>query len=102
MTCIEDPECCEAERHAISALDSIPHSCHDNPEEMMMSTATIPSYTQEIARATPACFLFVLDQSFSMTEPLAGSGPRKCDALADAINAWLNNMIIKASGSEGI
>jgi len=69
-----------------------------------MSTATIAPYSQEISRARPACFLFVLDQSGSMEEPLGGTDPpqRKCDALIEATNGWLNNMIIKASGSEGV
>jgi hypothetical protein len=69
-----------------------------------MSVATVPLYTQEISRAQPACFLFLLDQSGSMEEPLGGTDPpqRKCDALVDAINGWLNNMIIRASGSDGI
>ena len=59
-------------------------------------------YTQEIARATPAFFLFLLDQSFSMEEPLGGAEIRKCDALVDTINGWINNMIIRASADGGI
>lgn len=59
-------------------------------------------YTQEIARATPACFLFLLDQSLSMEELIAGNGPPKCKQLADAINFWINAMIIKATGDAGI
>ncbi len=59
-------------------------------------------YSQEISRETPACFLFLLDQSFSMEEPLGGSDVRKCDQLANVINGWLQNMIIKASGTSGV
>lgn len=59
-------------------------------------------YSQEISRSTPACFLFLLDQSFSMDEPLGGSNVRKCDQLADVMNSWLQNMIIKASGESGV
>lgn len=59
-------------------------------------------YTQQISRATPACFLFLLDHSQSMEEPIGGSGERKCDALATALNAWLNNMIFACSRSEGV
>ena len=40
-----------------------------------MSTVSLPPYTQEISRATTACFLFLLDQSLSMEEPIGGSGP---------------------------
>lgn len=59
-------------------------------------------YTQQISRATPACVLFLLDHSQSMEEPLGGSGERKCDALAMALNAWLNNMIFQCSRSDGV
>ena len=59
-------------------------------------------YTQEISRQNKACFLFLLDQSFSMEEPLGNSPNRKCDELVTAINGWLQNMAIRASGDEGI
>ncbi len=59
-------------------------------------------YTQEISRQNKACFLFLLDQSFSMEEPLSSSSNRKCDELVTAINGWLQNMAIRASGDEGI
>ena len=59
-------------------------------------------YTQSISRQNKACFLFLLDQSFSMEEPLGNSPNRKCDELAAAINGWLQNMAIRASGDEGI
>jgi hypothetical protein len=59
-------------------------------------------YTQEISRQNKACFLFLLDQSFSMQEPLGNSANRKCDELVAAINNWLHNMAIRASGDEGI
>lgn len=60
------------------------------------------AYSQEISRQNKACFLFLLDQSFSMEEPLGGSNRRKCDELASAINGWLQNMAIRASGDAGI
>lgn len=59
-------------------------------------------YTQEISRDRKACFLFLLDQSFSMEEPLGNSTRRKCDELVTAVNAWLHNMSIRASGDTGI
>ncbi|HUT09691.1 MAG TPA: vWA domain-containing protein [Thermoguttaceae bacterium] len=59
-------------------------------------------YSQEISRQNKACFLFLLDQSFSMEEPLGNSPNRKCDELITAINGWLQNMAIRASGDEGI
>ncbi len=65
-------------------------------------TTTKEPYTQEISRATPACFLFLIDQSLSMEERIAGDGPPKCEQLASAINYWINAMIIKATGDAGI
>ncbi len=63
---------------------------------------SVQPYSQEISRQNKACFLFLLDQSFSMEEPLGNSPNRKCDELAAAINGWLQNMAIRASGDEGI
>ncbi len=59
-------------------------------------------YTQEISRQNKACFLFLLDRSYSMVEPLGDSLNRKCDELATALNGWLQNMTIRATGGEGI
>jgi hypothetical protein len=62
---------------------------------------TLP-YQREISRDNKGCILFLLDQSYSMVEPLGGSPRRKCDELAKAVNAWLYNMSIRSSGDEGI
>jgi hypothetical protein len=59
-------------------------------------------YSQEVNRQNKACFLFLLDQSFSMEEPLGDSSRRKCDELVTAINGWLQNMAIRATGDSGI
>jgi hypothetical protein len=37
-----------------------------------------------------------------MEEPLGNSSNRKCDELSKAINAWLQNMTIRAGGEHGI
>jgi len=58
------------------------------------------AYQQAISREFKALFIFLLDQSMSMEEPLAG-GERKCDELATAVNAWLQNMVIACSKAEG-
>jgi hypothetical protein len=60
------------------------------------------TYSREISRDNKACILFLLDQSYSMVEPLGQSNKRKCDELAAAVNGWLLNMAIRASGDEGI
>ena len=61
-------------------------------------------YTAEISRANPSAFVFLIDQSGSMAEPIAGSaeGKRKCDSVADAINRLLHNLIIKCARGEGV
>lgn len=59
-------------------------------------------YEREISRERKGCFLFLLDQSYSMEEPLSNSTHRKCDELSKAINKWLQNMTIRASGDSGI
>jgi hypothetical protein len=58
------------------------------------------AYSQEISRQNKALFIFLLDQSYSMEDPLAG-GDRKIDQLALAMNAWLQNMVIACSKAEG-
>lgn len=60
-------------------------------------------YTAEISRLNPSCFVFLIDQSGSMVEPIAGSdNRRKCDSVADAINRLLHNLIIKCARGEGV
>ncbi|MDP6445050.1 MAG: VWA domain-containing protein [Pirellulaceae bacterium] len=59
-------------------------------------------YSREISRDHKGCVLFLLDQSYSMVEPLGGSQKRKCDELVFAVNGWLHNMAIRASGDVGI
>lgn len=61
-------------------------------------------YSAEISRTNPSCFLFLIDQSGSMVDPIAGSaeGKRKCDSVADAINRLLHNLIIKCARGEGV
>lgn len=61
-------------------------------------------YTAEISRANPSCFVFLIDQSGSMADPI-GSGEtnlKKSDGVADAINRMLQNLVIKCAKEEGI
>ncbi|HZO89374.1 MAG TPA: vWA domain-containing protein [Chthonomonadaceae bacterium] len=72
-------------------------------------------YTAEISRANPSCFLFLIDQSGSMEDPIpssagaasegpSASGPTrtKAEGVADAINRLLQNLVIKCAKSEGV
>jgi len=62
------------------------------------------SYSAEISRVNPSCFLFLIDQSGSMEDPFGGgeSARKKADAVADAINKLLQNLVIKCAKSEGV
>ncbi len=60
-------------------------------------------YTAEINRTNPSCFLFLVDQSASMSTPFGGaSEKKKADGLADALNRLLQNLLIKCAKAEGI
>ncbi|MBU2009127.1 MAG: VWA domain-containing protein [Chloroflexi bacterium] len=62
------------------------------------------SYTAEISRANPSCFLFLVDQSGSMADPfgVGESGKRKADGVAVVINHLLQNLVIKCAKAEGV
>ena len=62
------------------------------------------TYSSAIDRQNPTCFLFVLDQSGSMGDPLGGAsaGKKKADSVADAINNLLRNLSIRCARAEGI
>jgi hypothetical protein len=62
------------------------------------------SYTAEISRSNPSCFLFLIDRSGSMSDPFGGgeSSRKKSDLVADAINRLLQNLVIKCAKSEGV
>ncbi len=70
----------------------------------MTSPPPEPGYKAEIRRSNPTCFLFLLDQSASMSDEI-GAGEavsRKADVLADAINRVLDELIIKCGKDDGI
>ncbi|MDZ4767292.1 MAG: VWA domain-containing protein [Chloroflexota bacterium] len=60
------------------------------------------SYEAEISRSNPSMFLFLIDQSGSMDEKFAGGSTRKDQAVADAINRLLQNLVIKCAKSDGV
>jgi hypothetical protein len=71
------------------------------------------TYTAEINRLHPSCFLFLIDQSGSMVEaidaglPGTSHGPlgnrrTKAQGVADAINRLLQNLVIKCAKSDGV
>ncbi len=61
------------------------------------------TYSGEISRGNPSCFLFLIDQSGSMSEPFGGqAGKQKAEGVSDAINRLLQNLVIKCAKSEGV
>jgi hypothetical protein len=61
------------------------------------------SYTADISRANPSCFLFLIDQSGSMADLFGGEpDKRKADKVADAINRLLQNLVNMCTKGEGV
>ncbi len=61
------------------------------------------SYSAEISRTNPTCFLFLIDQSGSMADAVPNQPNRKkADAVADAINRLLQNLVIRCAKEEGV
>jgi hypothetical protein len=60
------------------------------------------AYTAEISRTNPSCFLFIIDQSGSMSDNYVSAGKPKSEALADVINRMLQQLVIKCAKSEGV
>lgn len=54
-------------------------------------------YEQEISRRNPGCFLFLLDQSYSMGAPISGSPAPKSSALATMINELLYAIVLECT-----
>lgn len=59
------------------------------------------AYEKEISREFKALFIFLLDHSFSMEDPLANSTSRKADELVTVINNWLYELSQRCSQPEG-
>lgn len=62
------------------------------------------SYKAEISRTNPTLFMFLLDQSGSMSGQFGGqsSGISKANGVADAINRMLSNLAIRCSQGETV
>lgn len=61
-------------------------------------------YQAEISRDNPSCFLFLIDQSYSMSEEFAAGDSRqpKASGVSDTINRWLQELSIKCAKSDGV
>src|SRR3954464_11055615 len=57
-------------------------------------------YEQQISRKTPGCVIFLLDQSGSMMDGIAGSKRPKAEALASTINRFISDLITECLKGE--
>ena len=61
------------------------------------------TYSAQISRQNPACMIFLIDQSGSMEEPIAGgTGEKKKQVVADAINRMLYNSVLRCTKEDGV
>jgi hypothetical protein len=56
-------------------------------------------YESEISRTNPTCFLFLVDHSTSMQDPILGvpGNPKKSQFVAESINKALQSLVVSAS-----
>ena len=59
------------------------------------------TYSAEISRDHPTAFLFVIDQSESMEDPIAG-GRSKAEFVADVLNKTLYTLVTNCSKADGV
>lgn len=59
------------------------------------------AYMAEISRATPTAFLFLVDQSGSMSDPMS-SERSKAQFVADALNRTLTTLITRCTKADGV
>ena len=59
------------------------------------------TYEAQISRSSPTAFLFVVDQSGSMSDTMA-SGKSKAEFVADALNRTLMNLVTLCRKAEGV
>jgi len=57
-------------------------------------------YTEEISRANPSCFVFLIDQSGSMADPFGDTGKSKANGVATVINRLLSDLVIECTKGE--
>ena len=58
-------------------------------------------YESQISRTQPTAFLFLVDQSYSMTDQMS-TGKSKADFVADVLNKTITELVAKCSKSEGV
>jgi hypothetical protein len=59
-------------------------------------------YKAEISRSNPTAFMFVIDQSGSMADPVGTTELSRAEFVCDALNRVVINLITRSSKSEGV
>ncbi|WP_235986657.1 hypothetical protein [Burkholderia contaminans] len=59
-------------------------------------------YQAAIQRSDPTALLFLIDQSGSMEDKMAGSERTKAQFVADVLNRTLANLIVRCRKSDGV
>ena len=59
------------------------------------------AYEAQISRGNPTAFLFIVDQSGSMTDKMS-SGKSKAGFVADSLNRTLMNLVTRCTKAEGV
>ncbi len=54
-----------------------------------------------VSRGKPGCYIFLLDQSFSMDDPFAGTTLKKSEVLASAINRYICELVTLCEKDDG-
>jgi hypothetical protein len=61
------------------------------------------SYSAEISRGNPTCFVFLLDQSASMSDLFEGErAERKADFVSNVVNRIIHDLVIRCTKTEEI
>jgi hypothetical protein len=61
------------------------------------------AYSAEISRGNPTCFVFMIDQSGSMSEAFGTENAlRKADFVADVVNRTIHDIVIRCTRTEEI
>ena len=59
-------------------------------------------YSAEIRRGNPTAFIFLLDQSRSMSERFGGDSHTKAEFVADVVNRTLHDLVIRSTRTEEV
>lgn len=58
-------------------------------------------YTAEISRSNPTAYLFLVDQSASMNDPML-SGRTKAEFVSDVLNRTLRDLVVRCTREDGV